>query len=187
MTTETPAPVEYTVEPYANGMENWTGSPNKTDEYPKVTQILFCVDPWDNEFFKNSAGKNVTVTMEAEGKEAATFTLPIATVYAGGSWGILRVEPCLMDTPWVPEKDVEYKATLTFEAPDGTVVRVVSDGVYKLDVDPVVPEPAEPTEPTVPTEPTEEPTGDNTAIFAALAILAVLGTAVVVSKKVFSK
>ena len=31
---------------YGNGMENWTGSPNKGDQ-DAVTQILICPSPWD--------------------------------------------------------------------------------------------------------------------------------------------
>ena len=129
-----------TVAPYADGMENWTGSPNKGD-MEAVTQILFCPSDWTNDSYQ--PGMAVTVNMKAlDGSTDDTFEATVATVYPGGDWGICRIEPCLLGTPWIPVKDVEYKATFTFVCAQGESVTVEADGVYVLHVDPIVPQTA---------------------------------------------
>ena len=143
---DTDTDTDVALHPYANGMENWTGSPNKTDEYPLVTQILICVDPWDGSYYV--PGLEMTITMKAvDGSSETTFTTQVVTVYDGGDWGICRFEPCLMDTPWIPVKDQHYYVTATFVAADGnTVTLQVTDwddesvlSEYFLDVDPITP------------------------------------------------
>ena len=131
------------VVPYGNGMENWGGSPNKGDE-EAVTQILFCPKPWNGEYYV--AGLEVTVRMQAvDGSSDDTFTTTVATVYNAGDWGICRVEPCLMDTPWVPVTDLHYIATFTFVDAAGVPVTVAATNgegevfEYYLNVDPIVP------------------------------------------------
>ena len=135
------------VEAFADGMENWSGSPNKTDEYPKVTQILICPDPWDGAYYV--PGLTLTINMKAsDGSTDDTFTTNVVTVYNAGDWGILRVEPCLMETPWIPVKDMVYELTLTYTTPDGRTVTVKSEDPFVLKEDPVVPS-SGPVEPPV--------------------------------------
>ena len=175
---------ETSIYPYANGMENWTGSPNKTDANPQVTQILICVDPWDGSYYK--PGFEMTITMEAvDGSSKDTFTAKAATTYDGGSWGICRYEPCLMKKPWVPVKDKHYFVTASFTDVNGQKVTlqaveydddgaVVGPAEYFLDLDPIVPAKA-------------PKAGEGTAAIIVLGTIALLGTAVVVSKKVFAR
>ena len=128
---------ETKIHPYANGMENWDSSPNKGD-MEAVTQILFCPSDWNASYYK--PGLEVTVNMKAlDGSSDDTFTTALTTVYNGKTWGICRVEPCLMDRPWIPVKDQHYIATFTFENASLHTVTVVSDGEYYLDREPVVP------------------------------------------------
>ena len=128
---------------YGNGMENWGGSPNKGDE-EAVTQILFCPDPWDAAVY--TAGMEVTVRMQAvDGSSDDTFTTNVVTTYNAGDWGICRIEPCLMETPWIPVANLHYIATFTFVDLDGetsTITPTNDDGSpfeFYLDRDPIVP------------------------------------------------
>ena len=134
---------ETSVGVYGSGMENWGGSPNK-GAYDDVTQILFCPDPWDGEYY--AAGLEVTIRMQAvDGSSDDTFTTNVVTTYNGGDWGICRVEPVLMDTPWIPVKDQHYYGTFTFVDKDGETVTVTATNgegepfEFYLDREPVVP------------------------------------------------
>ena len=142
VTADGGAETDVTVGVYGNGMENWTGSPNKGDK-DAVTQILFCPDPWDAAAY--APGMQVTVRMQAvDGSSDDTFTTTVATQYNGGSWGICRIEPCLMETPWIPAANQHYYATFTFVAANGETVTVTAtddNGMpfeYFLDRSPVV-------------------------------------------------
>ena len=129
---------------YNNGMENWTGSPNK-DDMESATQILFRPDPWDGDYYQE--GLRVTVRMKAvDGSSDDTFTARVATCYNADNWGICRLEPCLLANPWVPVKGVPYYATFTFIAPSGKKISTTAiadyDGMlaeYFLDAEPMVP------------------------------------------------
>ena len=132
-----PAHAETTVGTYENGMENWDGSPNR-GEYDAVTQILFCPSDWNGAHYK--AGLEVTIRMRAvDGSSDDTFTTEVITTYNGGSWGICRVEPCLMDPPWIPVKDKHYIATFTFECASGQTVTCTCADEYYLSIEPIVP------------------------------------------------
>ena len=133
-----PVHAETTVGIYENGMENWGGSPNR-GEYDAVTQILFCPSDWNGAHYK--AGLAVTVRMQAaDGSTDDTFDTEVVTTYNGGSWGICRVEPCLMDRPWIPEAYKRYIATFTFENVSGVTVTCTCPDEYFLDREPIVPE-----------------------------------------------
>ena len=124
------------------GMENWINSknnPNGVGAEPGVTQILFKPEPWNADHYKE--GLAVTVRMEAlDGSSDDTFTTKLTSVYDADSWGICRVEPCLMDTPWIPVKNKEYKATFAFVDAFGKSVTVAAPEIYKIAIDPVLKE-----------------------------------------------
>ena len=125
---------------YADGFENWAGSPNKVNE-PAVTQILFCPiynGVWNTEMFY--VGMPVTITMTAT-NYSFTFEANVSTVYNGGSWGICRIEPCLLSASnrFVPVKDVYYTATFSFSV-YGERFTVTPDDRYVLHEEPIVPD-----------------------------------------------
>ena len=133
-----PVHAETTVGIYENGMENWGGSPNKGEE-DAVTQILFCPSDWDAAHY--AAGLPVTIRMRAaDGSTDDTFSTAVVTTYNGGSWGICRVEPCLMNPPWIPVKNKRYTATFTFVNVSGVTVTAACPDEYFLDREPIVPE-----------------------------------------------
>lgn len=163
---------------YGNGMENWTGSPNKGDQ-DAVTQILICPSPWDANYYVE--GFEMKINMKAvDGSSDDTFTAKAVTRYNGGEWGILRYEPCLMKKAWVPVKDVHYTLTATFKDASGKTVTlqpVDDDGNvvdYFLDADPY-------------TKGAAPKAGEGTTAIIVLGAIALLGTGVVVTKKVFAK
>ena len=122
---------------FGNGMENWANSPNKGD-FPAATQILFRPAEWDADYY--TPGMEVTVRMKAlDGSTDDTFTTTVQTVYNGRTWGICRIEPCLMDTPWIPVKNVHYIATFSFVDREGLCAVCTVDEEYFLNEDPYVP------------------------------------------------
>ena len=166
---------------YGNGMENWGGSPNKGDQ-DAATQILICPLPWDGEYYVE--GFEMKINMKAvDGSSDDTFTAKAVTRYNAGDWGILRYEPCLMSKPWVPVKDVHYTLTATFKDVNGKTVTLQptdDDGnvvEYFLDADPF----------TKGAAPQPPKAGEGTTAIIVLGAIALLGTGVVVTKKVFAK
>ena len=125
---------------YGTGMENWDGSPNK-GEYPAVTQILFCPlynGKWSTEFFY--PGLTVTVSMRSSTK-TQVFEAKIATVHDGGSWGICRIEPCLLEGAnlFIPEKNVYYEASFSLSVRGMEYTFSVPQKYYLDGIDPIVP------------------------------------------------
>lgn len=132
----------FTAEKYENGMENWEGSPNKGNR-GAATQILFVPyfnGTWRPDLFY--VGLPLTVTMESASQKK-TFDASIATIYDGGSFGICRIEPCLLEgeNKFVPEAGVYYDATFTVTLEGEEFSCTVGD--YLLDAEPV--DPAKPT------------------------------------------
>ena len=74
-----------------------------------------------------------------DGSTDDTFTTTVQTVYNGRTWGICRIEPCLMDTPWIPVKNVHYIATFSFVDREGLYAVCTVDEEYFLNEDPYVP------------------------------------------------
>lgn len=125
------------VKRYGTGMENWTGSPNK-GKMAAVTQILFCPYEWDENYY--APGLTVTVNMKAvDGSSNDTFTTTVQTAYSFGTSGLCRIEPCLMETPWIPQKDVHYIATFSFTDKDGLPAVCTASDEYYLGADPILP------------------------------------------------
>ena len=126
---------------YGTGLEVWKNSNNDPwgNDECGVVQILFCPQPWNGDYYK--AGLEMTINMKAnDGSSDDTFTTRVSTVYNGGTWGICRFEPTLMDTPWVPVKDVAYTGTFTFVNPENETVTVTADSDFVLSVDPIAPQ-----------------------------------------------
>lgn len=130
--------------PYNEGMENWTGSPNKGDA-AAATQLLIC--PKDAEGKKIEAAytdtdAEWTITLTPETGDAKTIKLKQATQYDGGTWGIVRFEPCLAegDNQFIPVKDMKYTVTASFTSGGTTYTGTSETGAFYLPgVDPVVP------------------------------------------------
>ena len=158
------------------GTEAWDGSPNAAnDNVEKETQILLC--PENPAIVADGLVYEITITDPA-GKYA-TFNWAVESHYA--DW-LVRFEPLngnrTSADKFLPEAGVEYKVEY----------KVVVDGKTYVSAAPVTITFDEAA--IVNVNPDVAPvvlTGDATAIIMVIAIVALLGTAVVVSKKVFSK
>ena len=179
--------VTFTVEKYGEGMENWAGSPNLGDQSAQ-TQVLICPQTTDGAklaaAYENYTEIEWTLKFTDTNGVTKTVNLKPASCYDGGTWGILRFEPCLGTgvNKFVPAEGMTYTVEASFTAGGVTYKGVSADGYFKnkdgAAVDP------DPSVPVIPDEVPAPPTGD-TAVFAIVfAAVAMLGMAVVVTKKV---
>ena len=155
--------------------ENWEGSPNKGDQ-EAVTQLLVGIT--------DEAGKKIDLAIDgtltwkvtiSAGDTSKTITLNPATKDL--NYDLYRFETCLAtgDNQFVPVKGTDY--TVKIEVYEGETLKYESDAVsgFTCPMDPIVPAVVTP------------PTGDTTAVIVVLAVVAMIGTALVVSKKVLAK
>ena len=124
--------VEITVGKYGEGMENWSGQ----------TQVLIC--PKDGEGAKLAAlyGADIEWTIKFTGVDGSekTVTMKHSTQYDGGSWGILRFQPCLEEgaNQFIPKKNCSYTVEVTATV-DGTTYHGVSaEYDFKIPAYPIV-------------------------------------------------
>lgn len=113
---------------YGAGMENWG---NETQVY---------LMPMLNGVYAESKFMAATWTLTFEGSDGSskTVTLKPSTSYNGGTWGILRFQPCVEPEPenrFVPVKDVIYTVTFVVEI-DGTVYTNIVKN-FSLSVEPI--------------------------------------------------
>ena len=113
---------------YGTGMENWG---NETQVY--LTPML-------NGVYAESKFMAATWTLTFEGSDGSskTVTLKPSSSYNGGTWGILRFQPCVEPEPenrFVPVKDVTYTVTFVVEI-DGTVYTNIVKN-FSLSVEPI--------------------------------------------------
>ena len=113
---------------YGAGMENWSNE----------TQVL--LTPTLNSAYEQSKFLAATWTLTFEGSDGSskTVTLKPSSSYNGGTWGILRFQPCVEAEPenrFVPVKGVTYKVTFVVEI-DGTVYTNIVKNL-SLSVDPI--------------------------------------------------
>ena len=157
--------------------ENWGGSPNKGDQ-EAVTQLLVGIT--------DEAGKKIDLAIDgtltwkvtiSAGDTSKTITLNPATKDL--NYDLYRFETCLAtgDNQFVPVKGTDY--TVKIEVYEGETLKYESDAVsgFTCPMDPIVPTPVNP--------PVD--TGDATALIVVLSLVAMIGTALVVSKKVLAK
>lgn len=155
--------------------ENWINSPNKGDA-EAVTQLLVGIT--------DEAGKKIDLAIDgtltwkvtiSAGDTSKTITLSPATKAL--DYDLYRFETCLGEgaNQFVPVKDTNY--TVKIEVYEGEVLKYESEAVsgFTCPMDPIVPAVVTP------------PTGDTTAVIVVLAVVAMIGTALVVSKKVLAK
>ena len=113
---------------YGAGMENWSNE----------TQVL--LTPMLNSAYEQSKFLAATWTLTFEGSDGSskTVTLKPSSSYNGGTWGILRFQPCVEAEPenrFVPVKGVTYTVTFVVEI-DGTVYTNIVKNL-SLSVDPI--------------------------------------------------
>ena len=154
--------------------ENWVNSPNKGDA-EAVTQLLVGIT---DEAGKIDIDASLTwkLTISADGT-SKTITLSPATKAL--DYDLYRFETCLGEgaNQFVPVKGTNY--TVKIEVYEGEVLKYESEAVsgFTCPMDPIVPTPVNP----------RVDTGDATALIVVLAVVAMIGTALVVSKKVLAK
>lgn len=157
--------------------ENWGGSPNKGDQ-EAVTQLLVGITDEAGATIDLAIDETLTwkVTISA-GDTSKTITMNPATKAL--AYQLYRFETCLGEgaNQFVPVKGTEY--TVKIEVYEGETLKYESDAVsgFTCPMDPIVPTPVNP--------PVD--TGDATALIVVLAVVAMIGTALVVSKKVLAK
>ncbi|MGM9667056.1 MAG: leucine-rich repeat protein [Eubacteriales bacterium] len=155
--------------------ENWINSPNKGDA-EAVTQLLVGITDEAGQTIDLAIDGTLTwkVTISA-GDTSKTITMTPATKSL--TYQLYRFETCLGEgaNQFVPVKDTNY--TVKIEVYEGEVLKYESEAVsgFTCPMDPIVPEVVTP------------PTGDTTAVIVVLAVVAMIGTALVVSKKVLAK
>lgn len=157
--------------------ENWGGSPNKGDQ-EAVTQLLVGITDEAGATIDLAIDETLTwkVTISA-GDTSKTITMNPATKAL--AYQLYRFETCLGEgeDQFVPVKGTEY--TVKIEVYEGETLKYESDAVsgFTCPMDPIVPAPVNP--------PVD--TGDATALIVVLSLVAMIGTALVVSKKVLAK
>lgn len=157
--------------------ENWLGSPNKGDQ-EAVTQLLVGITDEAGATIDLAIDETLTwkVTISA-GDTSKTITMNPATKAL--AYQLYRFETCLGEgeDQFVPVKGTEY--TVKIEVYEGETLKYESDAVsgFTCPMDPIVPTPVNP--------PVD--TGDATALIVVLSLVAMIGTALVVSKKVLAK
>ena len=113
---------------YGSGMENWSNE----------TQVL--LTPTLNGAYAQSKFLAAAWTLTFEGSDGSskTVTLKPSSSYNGGTWGILRFQPCVEPEPenrFVPVKGVTYTVTFVVEI-DGTVYTNIVKNL-SLSVEPI--------------------------------------------------
>lgn len=157
--------------------ENWINSPNKGDA-EAVTQLLVGITDEAGATIDLAIDETLTwkVTISA-GDTSKTITMNPATKDL--AYQLYRFETCLGEgeDQFVPVKGTEY--TVKIEVYEGETLKYESDAVsgFTCPMDPIVPTPVNP--------PVD--TGDATALIVVLSLVAMIGTALVVSKKVLAK
>ena len=157
--------------------ENWGGSPNKGDQ-EAVTQLLVGITDEAGATIDLAIDETLTwkVTISA-GDTSKTITMNPATKAL--QYQLYRFETCLGEgeNQFVPVKGTDY--TVKIEVYEGETLKYESDAVsgFTCPMDPIVPTPVNP--------PVD--TGDATALIVVLSLVAMIGTALVVSKKVLAK
>lgn len=153
--------------------ENWVNSPNKGDA-EAVTQLLVGITDEAGKKIDIDASLTWKLTISADGT-SKTITLSPATKAL--DYDLYRFETCLGEgeNQFVPVKGTDY--TVKIEVYEGEVLKYESEAVsgFTCPMDPIVPAVVTP------------PTGDTTAVIVVLAVVAMIGTALVVSKKVLAK
>lgn len=153
--------------------ENWINSPNKGDA-EAVTQLLVGITDEAGKKIDIDASLTWKLTISADGT-SKTITLSPATKAL--DYDLYRFETCLGEgeNQFVPVKGTDY--TVKIEVYEGETLKYESDAVsgFTCPMDPIVPAVVTP------------PTGDTTAVIVVLAVVAMIGTALVVSKKVLAK
>ncbi len=153
--------------------ENWVNSPNKGDA-EAVTQLLVGITDEAGKKIDIDASLTWKLTISADGT-SKTITLSPATKAL--DYDLYRFETCLGEgeNQFVPVKGTDY--TVKIEVYEGETLKYESDAVsgFTCPMDPIVPAVVTP------------PTGDTTAVIVVLAVVAMIGTALVVSKKVLAK
>ncbi|MBE6543216.1 MAG: leucine-rich repeat domain-containing protein [Ruminococcaceae bacterium] len=125
--------VEIQVIPYASGMENWSNQ----------TQILICP--------KLSDGTKVgdlytqkdlvwTITLTDINGVSKTVNLKQSSQYDGGTWGILRFQPCVEaeSNRFVPYVNNAYTVEVSVKYGNTTYHGVSAVGAYTMGVSPIV-------------------------------------------------
>lgn len=190
------------LKPYYGCIENWSGNTyfiaGGTDPDYCTRDLLAGVKDEEGNVVTPAQYKvKVVIVDETEGKTYTipqyAFDNPNSEIYGDGSF--LRIAACFYGIPVI--NGHKYTISLEFTDASGKVIAkgesakgafdhgndaFVADGQ-------IIPDPVPHTyaEAGGNVDPQPQPTGDNTAVIAVLAIVALLGTAVVVSKKVLSK
>lgn len=155
--------------------ENWINSPNKGDA-EAVTQLLVGITDEAGQTIDIDAALTWKLTISADG---TSKTITMAPATKALAYQLYRFETCLGEgaNQFVPVKDTNY--TVKIEVYEGEVLKYESEAVsgFTCPMDPIVPTPVNP--------PVD--TGDATALIVVLAVVAMIGTALVVSKKVLAK
>lgn len=172
---QVPEATKIKIEGKYGNWENWEGSPNKGDQ-EAVTQLLVGIT--------DEAGKKIDLAIDgtltwkvtiSAGDTSKTITMNPATKAL--QYQLYRFETCLGEgeNQFVPVKGTDY--TVKIEVYEGEVLKYESEAVsgFTCPMDPIVPAVVTP------------PTGDTTAVIVVLAVVAMIGTALVVSKKVLAK
>lgn len=172
---QVPEATKIKIEGKYGNWENWEGSPNKGDQ-EAVTQLLVGITDEAGATINLAIDETLTwkVTISA-GDTSKTITMNPATKAL--QYQLYRFETCLGEgeNQFVPVKGTDY--TVKIEVYEGEVLKYESEAVsgFTCPMDPIVPAVVTP------------PTGDTTAVIVVLAVVAMIGTALVVSKKVLAK
>ena len=120
------------ITPFNDGFENWSGSDNKMEGETHVTQLLVCLDGKLEELFFKYKTK-FTFKVSFNGTEVE---LVPGSNYADM---ILRFEPCIAATPYIPTNGAKYTIGLKAYIGDTLVYDGVSaEEKFICPVDPVI-------------------------------------------------
>ncbi len=172
---QVPEATKIKIEGKFGSWENWVNSPNKGDA-EAVTQLLVGITDEAGQTIDIDAALTWKLTISADG---TSKTITMAPATKALAYQLYRFETCLGEgeNQFVPVKDTNY--TVKIEVYEGETLKYESDAVsgFTCPMDPIVPTPVNP--------PVD--TGDATALIVVLAVVAMIGTALVVSKKVLAK
>ncbi len=121
-----------TVTPYGTGMENWSDQ----------TQVLLTCGDENWTTAKKYLESTWELTFTTNGTSKTVKLVP-SSKYDGGTWGIVRFQPCLGtgSNCFIPTKDAEYTLAAKALNADGTTAATATcTGTWKLTVDPIKPE-----------------------------------------------
>ncbi len=178
---------------FNSNMENWLNSsnnPNGVGKAPGVTEILFGVTPTDTVKI-DAIGKlfteksNYTWTLKiSDGKSTLEKSFAPASFFTYSGNYFFRFEPCMENDPFVPVKGTTYQIDLTIENEATKYVIKGANNGFTLNDNPVKAdgtyyEGEKPVDPPV--------TGEHAVVFVVVALVALFGTAFVVTKKVTAR